>query len=64
MKISEMSKEQLKDEYESVCETIDVVGCYGTKDLMWRDALEGEIVNRGGDIYTRTEVSFGDEEDE
>lgn len=64
MKISAMSNEELKKEYVGVCEMIDVIGCYGTSDLMWRDALEREIAKRGGEIYTRQEVVFQDVEDD
>lgn len=57
MKISEMTKKQLKHEYISICETIDVFHCFGIKDLMWRDQLEREIYNRGMEVRTRVDVS-------
>lgn len=56
MKISEMSNKQLKEEYVSICETIDVIDCLGTNDLRWRDALEKEIAKRGMRIIPRVEV--------
>lgn len=64
MKASELTNEQLKDEYVAVNESIEVVGCYGTKDLMGRDTLENEISKRNGSIETKTEVVFEDEGDE
>jgi hypothetical protein len=64
MKISEMSNEELKKEYEGVCEMIDVVECYGTLDLRLRFALEKEIDKRGGKIYTRQDVVFQEVEEE
>ena len=54
--LKQMTKKELKDEYVSVCETIDVIGCFGTRDLRWRDALEIEINKRGMEIIQRVEV--------
>ncbi len=56
MKISEMSKKQLKEEYISVCELIDITGCFGVNDLKWRAALEVEIEKRGMIITNKVEV--------
>jgi len=56
-----MTNKELKDEYEAICETIDVVGCYGTSDLRLREALEKEILKRGGEITTRTTVFFDED---
>jgi len=61
MKISDMSNKKLKEEYTAVDETINVVKCFGTKDLMWRDALEKEILKRGGEITTINKVWFREE---
>jgi hypothetical protein len=51
MKLKEMTDEQLKNEYISYWETINVVECYGTRDLMWIDSVERELRRRGFEIY-------------
>ena len=56
MKISEMSKKQLKEEYISVCELIDITGYLGVNDLKRRAALEVEIEKRGMIITNKVEV--------
>ena len=56
MKISEMNDKQLKEEYIAICETIDVLDCFGINDLLWRNALEKEIAKRGMKIIPRVEV--------
>lgn len=50
MKLSEMTKRELKEEYIAVWETVYKIGCYGTKDLRWLDAVEKEIHKRGMEI--------------
>ena len=62
MKASELSKEELREEYVGVCETIDKIGCYGTKDVMWRITLEREIAKRGGEVNPEVSVQFPTEE--
>ena len=57
MKIKDMTKKQLKEEYISICELIDIVGCFGTSDLRYRDDLEHEIHRRGMTITPRVEVN-------
>ena len=56
MKISEMSNKEIKESYIDVCESIDVIDCFGTSDLRWRDALEKEIFKRGMKVIQRVEV--------
>tara|TARA_Y100000310_G_scaffold341019_1_gene438802 strand:+ start:6886 stop:7077 length:192 start_codon:yes stop_codon:yes gene_type:complete len=63
MKASELTNKELEEEYIAVCETIDVVGCFGTKDLMWRDTLEREIDKRGGEVHTAKSISFPEDEE-
>ena len=64
MKLSEMTNKQLEEEYISYDEIINKVGCYGTKDLMWLNAIEKEIQKRGGEIWADLSVNFPEEEDE
>lgn len=44
--ISKMTKKELLDEYNSICQQIDYLS-WGTKDLIYRDMLELEIEKRG-----------------
>jgi hypothetical protein len=64
MKISEMTNEQLAEEFVSYDEMVNKIGCYGTKDLMWLNAIEQEIGKRGGEIITESKVVFAEIEDE
>lgn len=57
MKVSEMSKKQLEEEYIAVVEAIEKIGCYRTKDVMWRYALENEIDKRG--LTIEKEITLG-----
>jgi hypothetical protein len=60
-----MTNEQLAEEFVSYDEMINKIGCYGTKDLMWLNAIEQEIGKRGGEIITESKVVFADmDEDE
>lgn len=62
MSLKEMSNEELQDEFIAYDETINKVGCYGTKDLMWLNAIEREIARRGGEVCTSSSVSFPEDE--
>jgi hypothetical protein len=62
--IKDMTDAELKKEYESMHQTINVIGCYGTKDLLWYYALEKEIGKRGGDISESVDVQFSREDDD
>jgi hypothetical protein len=63
-KLKEMTNEELQQEFISYDETINKVGCYGTKDLMWLNAIEAEIDRRGGEIVTSSDVVWNNIEDE
>ena len=62
MKLSEMTNEQLEDEYHQYHEMVDNC-CYGTKDLMWLHAIEKELDRRGAEVYTKKEVHFPEPEE-
>ena len=56
-KISEMTNKQLKEEFDEYNDIVNGI-CYGVKDLMWLSAITREIEKRGGEISTRSKVSF------
>lgn len=47
---SEYTIKELKTELRGLIDAIDVLDCYGTHDLLMRDAIENEITKRGYDI--------------
>jgi hypothetical protein len=53
---SQYTLKELKSELQGLNEAIDILDCFGTHDLLMRDAIENEITKRGYDIvpsYTR-----------
>ena len=54
--IEKMKDKELINEFESACQMIEDIGCYGTKDLIYRDLLEQEINNRNMEICRITKV--------
>ena len=58
-----MSNKELRDEFVSIDQLINSVGCYGISDLMWLNAIEKEIEKRGGEIETCSDVIFRDDEE-
>tara|TARA_R100000501_G_C2618328_1_gene111825 strand:+ start:1466 stop:1855 length:390 start_codon:yes stop_codon:yes gene_type:complete len=42
-----MTDENLIEEHEAVDQAIEQIGCFGTNDLHWRNALEDELYDRG-----------------
>ncbi len=62
MKLSEMTNKELEEEYIAYDETVYKVGCYGTKDVMWLNAIEKEIERRGGEVHQEASVFFPEEE--
>lgn len=51
-----MSFEELKEEFISLSEIIETLGCFGFKDVLRFEAVKREIENRGGKIITRSEI--------
>jgi len=47
-KLSEMTDEELKDSYLSLYESIHIVECFGSRDIVELAAIEGELIKRGG----------------
>jgi len=47
MSYKDMSDKELIDEHAGYQQLIGTIGCYGTKDLMRRDAIEVELYDRG-----------------
>jgi len=47
MSLSEMSDEELKNRYISLWESIFVVECYGSRDLIDMEAIAQELERRG-----------------
>jgi hypothetical protein len=50
MKIKAMTDKQLIEEYKSLYESIYVIDCFGTKDLLLLQAIETELYNRKYEI--------------
>jgi len=46
-KLSEMTDEELKDSYLSLYESIHIVECFGSRDIVELAAIEGELIKRG-----------------
>jgi len=53
--IKKLTKKELEREYESINEVIEL-GCFGTRDLIYRDLLEREIDKRGFEILKSVKV--------
>lgn len=60
IELKKWTKKNLIGEYLAICQSIDDIGCYGTKDLILRDWLEAEIARRGLRIINRIEVVEND----
>ena len=54
--ISKLTKKELKKEYEAISQQIGDIGCYGVRDLQYRELLEREIDKRHMTIHTKTTV--------
>ncbi len=52
-KFSDWTTKKLKDEYISYDELINVIKCYGVKDIMHMDGIARELDNRGVEIKSR-----------
>lgn len=63
MKFSEMTNEQLAEEYVAYYQSIYQIECYGTKDLMILNGIEQEIAKRGGEIVQVPKVYFPEKEE-
>jgi hypothetical protein len=50
MSLSEMSDEELKRRYVSLWESVFVVECFGSKDLLELEAIAQELENRGYEV--------------
>ena len=46
-KLKDMTDEELQKEYEAYYQTIYEIQCYGSRDLQWFYAVEGELHKRG-----------------
>jgi len=51
-----MSDEELIQDYKDTWRMINVSDCYGTKDILWANLLENEIIKRGMRIMTEVNV--------
>ena len=49
--------QKLKDEYKGLDEMINVVECYGRRDLLNHLGIELELINRGVEITQRVEFN-------
>jgi len=61
---ADKTTKELIEEYESLDELINVVGCYGSIDVMRYYAIEAELLRRGCTIERRAKVIPPPDEEE
>ncbi|MFC1453652.1 hypothetical protein ACFLQL_00545 [Verrucomicrobiota bacterium] len=55
------TNKQLIDEIRGLNQAIDVIGCYGVRDLTLREAIDSELAQRGYESVAHTEYYKKDE---